>query len=414
MRKKIQLIPSGIALVDNAWNGFYRGGTYLLIGPRKSGRTLIGLQYAMECAKQKEVCLYFTSMRPKDLLIHAASIDFDLQHYMNQNQIIVVRVAPPGNLEEVDNSDPFLAEYLKDIVTVVDQYQPNKIVFDELTPFIGFNNVNLLQEVFLQTTESIEEASITSLFIIGDPATQTARTITDALAAYSTGVIYLQKKDDSTRRTQGGRMIITPNVGHTEGQFKADYHIEPYKGVTVDFDEPNVVDTVQQKFSQTGDARYKALSEMEISKEDIFFSNLYNNHDFSLIVNNQIALYKSTGQVFTMVSFMLDMSAESKGILTLNQLQNAIRLSTDRKDKICVMKNKIVVMMTKEDQKGLNSLLAKIRSNLPGSDPAYLNKAMQYISVFAAIVNDKVQNAEEMFQQLQVDETQAKDLRGYR
>lgn len=413
MRKKIQLIPSGIALIDNSWSGFYRGGTYLLIGPRKSGRTLIGLQYAMECTRQKEVCLYFTSMRPKDLLIHAASIDFDLQHYMNQNQIIVVRVAPPGNLDEINNSDPFLAEYLKDIVTVVEQYQPNKIVFDELTPFIGFNNVNLLQEVFLQTTESIEEASITSLFIIGDPATSSARTITDALAAYSTGVIYLQKKEDAHRRTQGGRMIITPNVGHTEGQFKADYHIEPYKGVTVNFEGPKDGESLSQKHLVSSDSRYRSLSEMEIPKEDIFFSNLYNTHDFSLIVNNQIALFKSTGQVFTMVSFKLDMTADPKGILTLNQLQNAIRLSTDRKDKICTMQNKIVVLMTKEDQKGLNSLIAKIRSNLPGSDPAYLQKAMQYISVFAAIVNDKIQNADDMFQQLLVDETQEKDHPGY-
>jgi circadian clock protein KaiC len=143
MKKKIQLIPSGISLVDNAWGGFYRGGTYLLIGQRKSGRTLTGLQYAMECANQKEVCLYFTSMRPKDLMIQAASIDFDLQQFMNQNLIIVVRVAPPSDIYEVGDADNFLVEYLNDIVTVVEQYQPNKIVFDELTPFIGFYNINL-------------------------------------------------------------------------------------------------------------------------------------------------------------------------------------------------------------------------------------------------------------------------------
>ena len=171
MNKKIQLINSGISLVDEAWGGFYRGGTYLLVGPRKSGRTLLGLQYALECARQKEICLYFTSMRPKDLMIQAASIDFDLQHYMNQNLIIVVRVAPPSNLYDVGNPDDFLVEYLNDIVTVVDQYQPNKIVFDELTPFIGFNNINLLQDVFVQTTEAIEESGITSLFVLGEPAT---------------------------------------------------------------------------------------------------------------------------------------------------------------------------------------------------------------------------------------------------
>ena len=83
MTKKIQLFPSGIPLVDLAWRGLYRGGTYFLIGPRKSGKTILALQFAMKCAEQNEVCLFFTSMRPKDLMILAASIDFDLQHYMN-------------------------------------------------------------------------------------------------------------------------------------------------------------------------------------------------------------------------------------------------------------------------------------------------------------------------------------------
>src|SRR3990172_5971730 len=146
MKQKIQIIQSGIPLVDKAWGGFYRGGTYLSVGARKSGRTLLSLQFAMECARQKEVCLYFTSMRPKDLMIQAASIDFDLQAYMNQNLIIVVRVAPPADLYEVGNPAEFLVEYMNDIVTVVEQYQPNKIVFDELTPFIGFNDLSMLQK----------------------------------------------------------------------------------------------------------------------------------------------------------------------------------------------------------------------------------------------------------------------------
>ena len=54
MKRKIQILPSGISLVDKKWGGLYRGGTYLLMGPRKSGKTLMALQYALECAKQKE------------------------------------------------------------------------------------------------------------------------------------------------------------------------------------------------------------------------------------------------------------------------------------------------------------------------------------------------------------------------
>ena len=346
MKKKIQLVSSGISIVDNAWGGFYRGGTYLLIGPRKSGRTLLGLQFAKECVKQKETCLYFTSMRPKDLMIQAASIDFDLQQHMNQNHVIVVRVAPPSDIGEVENTDEFLVEYLRDIVTVVGQYQPNKMVFDELTPFINFINLTLLQDVFIETTEAIENESVTSLFVLGDPATPAANSIADTLALNSTGILYLNK-DEETEGLSGGKITITPNIGHTQGKFSAHYHLEPSTGITDDY-------SVQRKRKRTtavteSGLQYQSLADLDVPAENFTFTNFYNLNDFQLILNNQIALFRSTGQVFTLVSFKLDPEAEKEGLLTINRLMNIIRLSSDRKDKICLISNNVVVMVTKED-----------------------------------------------------------------
>ncbi|MFO7446135.1 MAG: ATPase domain-containing protein, partial [Ignavibacteriaceae bacterium] len=371
-----------------------------------------GLQYAMECAKQKEVCLYFTSMRPKDLMIHAASNDFDLQQYMNQNLIIVVRVAPPSDLYEVGNPDEFLVEYLNDIVTVVDQYQPNKIVFDELTPFIGFENINLLSQVFLRTTESIEENGITSLFILGDPATPAAKNVVDVLAENATGIIYLQKKEGEERAT-GGKITITPNIGHTEGQFTSNYYIEPYKGVTVEMTGGPKNSSYFTPVPPKADYKYRALSDIELPAENYSVSNLYNFNDFSLILNNQIALFKSTGQVFSIVSFRLDPSAEKKGLLTINQLQNAVRLSTDRKDKICIISNKVVVLITKDDQKTINSLIVKMKANLPGNDNDYLARVTQYLSVFIVKMDDTIQSAEDIIKQVMSDEIKEQNKLGF-
>jgi circadian clock protein KaiC len=416
MKKKIQLLPSGITLIDNNWGGLYRGGTYLLIGSRKSGRTLLGLQFAMECAAQKEVCLYFTSMRPKDLMIQAASIDFDLQHYMNQNLIIVVRVAPPSDFYEVGNPDEFLVEYMNDIVTVVDQYQPNKIVFDELTPFIGFNNVNLLQKVFMHTTETIEDNGITSLFILGEPATPLAESIIDALAAYSTGIVYLKKKESEAGSSSGGVMTITPNVGHTEGQFKANYCIEPYKGITIELKkiqtQTNPSSFIVTNPSDT-DRKYKSLTDIDLPEENIFIPNYYSINDFYLILNNQIALYKSTGQVFTIISFRLDQTAEKLGLLTITQLQNAIRLSTDKKDKLCILNDKVIILVTKDDQKSVISLIGRVKSNLPSNDPIYIKNIIQYISVYAVKVDQNIQTADDIFQQLTSDEHKEKNELGF-
>ncbi len=395
MKKKIQLVSSGISIVDNAWGGFYRGGTYLLIGPRKSGRTLLGLQFAKECIKQKEVCLYFTSMRPKDLMIQAASIDFDLQYYMNQNQVIVVRVAPPSDMQEVENTDEFLVEYLRDIVTVVEQYQPNKMIFDELTPFINFVNLTLLQDVFIETTEAIENDGVTSLFILGDPATPAANSIADTLALNSTGILYLSKEEEGT---SGGKITITPNIGHTQGKFSAAYRLEPDKGITDDF-AGKKKKTRATAVTESG-LQYQSLAELDIPAENYTFTNFYNLNDFQLILNNQIALYRSTGQIFTLVSFRLDPEAEKEGLLTINQLMNTIRLSADKKDKICLITNNVVVMVTKEDTKTISKFISRIQGNLPGTDPEYIEKVIPFISVLALRVDETIQNAEDMIKRL--------------
>ncbi len=412
MKKKIQLLPTGISLVDSSWGGFYRGGTYMLIGAHKTGRTLLGLQYALESAKQKEVCLFFTSMRPKDLMIQAASIDFDLQQYMNQNLVIVVKVAPPTDLYNVPDPDHFLAEYLNDINTVVEQYQPAKIVFDELTPFIGFSNLNLLKETFVRTTEEIEDHGITSLFVLGEPATPAAETIINTLTSFATGIVYLKKEENNESNTPGGQMIITPNIGHTQGKFTSKYIIEPYKGVTTE-----ILQGTKSEFNTTETAaklrKYKSLADIDAPEEAFSYSNFYSINDFNLILNNQIALYKSTGQVFTLISFRLDGEAERKGLLTVAQLQNAIRLATDRKDKICVLANKIIVLVTREEnQKSILNLISKVKSNLSNTDPNYLKSVVPYISVYAIKVDENIQNADDLFDHLTTEEPQVNNKFG--
>jgi KaiC/GvpD/RAD55 family RecA-like ATPase len=408
MNPKVQLLNSGIPLVDKVWGGLYRGGTYLLVGARKSGRTLLSLQYAMESARQNNICLYFTSMRPKDLLIQAASIDLDLQAYMNQNLIIVVRVAPPSDLYESGNIDDFLAEYLNDIATVVDQYNPQKVVFDELTPFIGFNDLSMLQHSFSKTCEAIEENGITSLYVLAEPASEASQAIVDTINSSATGIIKLDISSDTKQISDGsGVMTIIPNIGHTEGQFASPYKVEPYKGIVIIYPKIKTKDE-KDATSNTVSAqkKYKTLAEVEVSAESYNLTLYYNENDFKLILNNQIALFKSTGQVFTLMSFHLDKIAESKSLLTLTQLQNAVRLATDRKDKICLIKKNVVVLITKEDPKSIDNIIGKVKANLPLSQSQYAEELLQHILVYAVKVDAKIRNSDDIIHLLLAEETE--------
>ena len=392
MKKTIQLFRTGIPIVDNAWGGFYHGGTYLLVGEKKSGKTLLSLQFAVETAKNKEVCLYFTNSRPKDLIIHAASIDIDLESYINNNSIIIVRVANPADVVEYHDHDEFLSEYLRDIISLINQYNPSKLIFDELTPYVEFENPNLLREVFGQTIETIEDMGITSLLIIREPVAASAKAIFNVVNSFATGIVQLHKKEDIDA-PQSGIIDITPNIGHAEGKFKANYRIEPYRGITTDYkiSKRTTFEDIGTKFPTD-----ENIITEKITAPDYLIPNIYSINDFKLFINNQVALYKTTGQKFTLLSFKVNPNESGVYRVNFNQLSNSIRLAADKKDKICTISDKIYVLLTKSDDLSVEDFINRVYNSLPSTDP-------KSISVLMLKINDRFNSAEEILTEFDLE-----------
>lgn len=395
----INLIKSGFSLIDQKWGGVYKGGSYLVVGPRKSGRTLISLQFALEAAMENETCVYFTTMRPRDLMIHSASLNIDLQKYMNRNKIIVVRVTPPNDIYDSYNPDDFLIEYLNDIITVVSQYKPTRLVFDELTPYIGFKNLDLLDDVFAHLLETIEEKNITSMFVVGEPATPKTDTIINILKDNVTGYISLHKISEKIQgKYHGGIVTISPNVGHTEGEYESEFWIEPKMGVLVSQSEkrdgsnlkPIVDNNIETNIAEQNEISFGIASE----EKDIQLSNLYSYNDFQLILNNQIALFHSTGQKFNFIAFKLDQTAHIQGLLSINQLKNSIGLSINKRDKFCVIDNNIMLLLIRSTEEHKKEIFGTIKSHLPSSDPKYLDAISKFIFGTELELDDSITNAE--------------------
>jgi len=384
MKKSVQLFRSGIPIVDNAWGGFYHGGTYLLVGEKKSGKTLLSLQYAVEAAKNKQVCLYFTNSRPKDLMIHAASIDIDLENYINQNTIIVVRVAQPTETTEFKSRDEFLSDYLRDIISVINQYNPTRIIFDELTPYVEYENLNSLRESYGSMIESIEDLGITSLFILREPAAQSSKMIFNVLNSFATGIIQLHKAEDSEEQ-QPGIIDITPNIGHTEGKFKANYFIEPYKGITTDFKITKRItrDNILPEITELMPGKTSGSNTPEY-----LIPNIYSINDFKLIINNQIALYKTTGQMFTILSLSLNSTSPSLPRISLEQLNYSVKSVAHKKDKICTIDNKIYILITKSDDKLIDDFISKVHQTLSSNGSTNVSYLMLKVNEFMNSADD--------------------------
>ncbi len=397
MKSSLELRTSGISLVDKTWGGFYPGGIYLLTGPHKSGRTIMSLQFAKECVQQKQVCLYFTTMRPKYLMISAASINFDLQQYVNQNMIILVRVSLPKNLEKRENSDGYLAEYMSELVELVEQYKPAKLVFDEFTPFVEFKNLESLKDSFLKTLEAIEEQNVTSLFILSEPATKTAMNIVDTISPSATGVIEL-KRDEKSYEFYGGIMTITPNFGHTQGRFSSQYLLQPDVGIVTEFKRPGEKTPSSKKTVE--EVAYSQLSEIKVENEEVLDLNFYKIDDFKLVLNNQIAFINASNERSAILSIKITDEVAAKEDFLSNLVKNIVRLSIEKKDKICFYQNHMLVFIPKAKGEYIDNLLKKIRTNISRFDEHYkLSEQIYYKNIF---IDGSIRNSEDIFNKLSI------------
>ncbi len=391
MIRGIKLIPSGFDLIDKNWGGVYKGGSYLNVAPKKSGRTLLGLQFAGEAARNSQVCLYLTNMKPKDLMIQSASINFNLQSYMDDDKIIVVRIANPTDAYESNNPDFELREYLLDIIRIAEEYSPARIVFDEITPYLGFADTKMLLGVMSKILENLEEQDITSLFITSQPADELSSQIIADVSDLFTAQISLTDNDKISRKDKpAGIARIIPNVGHPEGEFINHYYIEPFIGLTTEKNAVKPIETVIPDH-----LNLPSSIEEILNQEDMLAPNLYEYDDFLLMLNNQIALNKGTGQPYSIAVFRLESSPGIRG-LTINELTNIIRLSVEMRDKIYINENIITVLIVKSDNSSVKNLIDRIISKLPARNENSVRILLNYISYFIITPENKLADADDV------------------
>ncbi len=80
----------------------------------------------------------------------------------------------------------------------------------------------------------------------------------------------------------------------------------------------------------------------------------------------------------------------------MSQLQNSIRLAASKKDKICVVENKIVVLLVRGNMKSVVDLMTNVQSNLPNKDLNYINAVLEFISIFNQEIDERFENAESL------------------
>jgi len=104
--------------------------------------------------------------------------------------------------------------------------------------------------------------------------------------------------------------------------------------------------------------------------------------------------------VFRLISIRLDESPEQQRLITLNQLRNAVRLSADKKDKICTIGNKILIMFLHDTVNAVPELVTKIRSNLVNDDVLLVRAMSEVISIYSIVIDKEIKDAKEMISRI--------------
>lgn len=178
--------------------------------------------------KKKDV--FFTSRSDKELLKLADWMNLNLQEYTESNLITIVRIIPPDKDLHIGDTDIELAEYFEDVITIIEQFFPSRIVFDEITQFIGFKDETLLKLILEKFQNKLQEKEITGVIISSEPVTDAMSSHLQNLADMSNGLIYLDKEINDLY----GTISLLPYIEHKSGEIKSNYIFDNQRGMQID------------------------------------------------------------------------------------------------------------------------------------------------------------------------------------
>ncbi len=206
---------SGIDVVDNAWGGLYRGGSYLVYGRAASGRGLLTLAFAHMGAGLGEPVLFVSPDRHKDLMIQAASIGFNLRDAYESGVVRLMRVPPLMNLQNM--GDDGVAGALWDLVNLIRQHRPTRLIMNDFMPFVAFRSFDRFRNEFIQFLEQIDTLETTTMLVMPEPANQQSRRVIEFMASQMTGSMHIELADDNPSTTKR-RITLVPHIGHIKRQ----------------------------------------------------------------------------------------------------------------------------------------------------------------------------------------------------
>jgi KaiC/GvpD/RAD55 family RecA-like ATPase len=190
------MIRSGIVPIDELYQGFRPGSTYLLTGGAGAGKTVCSLQFLHQGLASGETALMVTHATREDLIACAERLNITLRAALREERAVILRYRPDftrrvgraGTTERV----------LDEIRKLVQQYRPRRLVIDTFGPLLDDGSPSPIAASGL--AEVIASSQATSLLTYSDDLAANYDRRIEPIVQSATGVFRLLR-DPSGKRT---------------------------------------------------------------------------------------------------------------------------------------------------------------------------------------------------------------------
>ncbi len=219
-------ILTGIDAIDRNWGGFYRGGSYLAYGRAASGRDLLTMRFTQVGVQMGESVLFLSPSRPKDLMIQAASIGFNLREAYAQGLVKLLRIPPVLNQRSSDDSG--ILKSMRDLVAIIRREKPQRLVLNDFMPFVLFRSFDRFRGAFVEMLEHTDVLDMTMVLVMSEPANKESHQMIDFMNSQMTGSIHVMTPGEREDLHHKRRLVLMPNIGHLRNTSEEIWDLTPF------------------------------------------------------------------------------------------------------------------------------------------------------------------------------------------
>ncbi|MEI7436878.1 MAG: ATPase domain-containing protein [bacterium] len=276
---------TGVTFFDGRHGGVYRGRPFLVSGRSGAGKTVLGLQFALQGVQQDERTLMLSVWRAKDLMIMAESLGLPMSAAVSTGMLSLLEYSDfvPGRDREAQWTLP--PDDFLQLQSFIDQHAIRRVVLDTVLPWIALRtNPEKLSEHLFSFVRAFDRMGVTALFTMPRPVSPAAFRLKHKLEELMPVAITLQRTEAAT-----GHWLfnVTKYLGEASIDEGIPYQVVPGVGMTELIAAPALSSSaasVQQRSTPESPA---ATSAQAGATRRILFSSVISGTENSPSENNQ-------------------------------------------------------------------------------------------------------------------------------